>query len=142
MEASRTTGSPTHATLDTLIFQNTTEMENTFEMDPKSIFVTEKVGGIIGEVLELHLKSKTYKADESKELSLKISDEIKRKVKEETLIERYKLVCIVWIGQDRGQGVYITSRCLWNSHFDNFAQNSYKNDDLFAQASVFALFVE
>lgn len=117
-------------------------MENTFEMDPKSIFVTEKVGGIIGEVLELHLKSKTYKADETKELSLKISDEIKTKVKEETLIERYKLVCIVWIGQDRGQGVYITSRCLWNSHFDNFAQNSYKNDHLFAQASVFALFVE
>ena len=142
IQNSRLVNAALHAILSILIFQNTTEMENTFEMEPKNIFLTEKVGGIIREVLELYLENMTYKADESKELSMKISDEIKRKVKEETLIERYKLVCVVWIGQDRGQGVYITSRCLWNSHFDNFAQNSYKNDHIFAHASVFALFVE
>ena len=117
-------------------------MENTYQMEPTSVFLTEKVRGIIREVLGVYLKSKSYTANEAKRLSTEICEEIKRKVKDESPIERYKLVCVVWIGQVRGQGVHITSRCLWNSQFDNFAQDSYKNDHIFAEASVFAIFVE
>ena len=63
-------------------------------------------------------------------------------MKAEVPVERYKFVCVVWIGQVLGQGVHITSRCLWNARFDNFAQESFKNDQLFAQASIYAVFVE
>ena len=122
--------------------ENVITMENTYKMEPDNLFLTERARGIIREVLEAHLKGKSYVAEEGKKLSFEISEEIKRKVKAETRIKRYKFVCVVWIGQVLGQGVHITSRCLWNQHFDNFAQESYKNDRLFAQASVFAVFVE
>lgn len=122
--------------------ENDIMMENSFRMEPDELFLTEKSRGIIREVLEAHLKGKSYLAEESKRLSIEISEEIKRKVKAKTPAGRYKLVCVVWIGQVSGQGVHIASRCLWNSRFDNFAQESYKNDHLFAQASVFAVFVE
>ena len=117
-------------------------MENTYKMEPDNSFLTEKARGIIREVLEANLKGKSYVAEECKRLSFEISEEVMRKVKAEMRVKRYKFVCVVWIGQVLGQGVHITSRCLWNQHFDNFAQESYKNDRLFAQASVFAVFVE
>lgn len=117
-------------------------VENTYKMEPNDLFLTGKARGIIREVLEENLQSKSYVAEESKKLSIEISEEIKRKMKIEASVERYKLVCVVWIGQMLGQGVHITSRCLWNAHFDNFAQESYRNDHIFAQASVFAVFVE
>lgn len=117
-------------------------MENTYKMEPDGLFLNGKARVIIRDVLEEHLKSKSYIAEDSKRLSAEISEEIKRKVKAEAPLERYKFVCVVWIGQQLGQGVHITSRCLWNAHFDNFARDSYRNDHLFAEASVFAIFVE
>ena len=117
-------------------------MENTYKIKPDNFFLTEKVRVIIRDVLEGHLRNKCYIAEESKRLSVEISEEIKRKVKAEAPVERYKIVCVVWSGQKLGQGVHISSRCLWNAHFDNFAQESYRNDHLFAQASIFAVFVE
>lgn len=117
-------------------------MENTFKMEPGEMFLSGKARAIIRDVLETHLGAKSYIAEETKRLSVEISEEIKRKVKAEAPVERYKLVCVVWIGQQLGQGVHISSRCLWNANFDNFAEESYRNDHLFAQASVYAVFVE
>ena len=96
-------------------------MENTYKMKPDNFFLTGKAGAIIRDVLEGHLRSKSFIAEESKRLSVEISEEIKRKVKAEAPVERYKFVCVVCIGQQLGQGVHITSRCLWNAHFDNYA---------------------
>ena len=118
------------------------KMENTYKIKPDNFFLPGQARMIIRNVLERHLRNKLYNAEESKRLSAEISDEIKRKVKAEAPVERYKFVCVVWIGQQLGQGVHISSRCLWNAHFDNFAQESYGNDHLFAQASIFAVFVE
>ncbi len=117
-------------------------IENTYKLQPDEFFLTGKARAIIRDVLEAHLTAKSYIAEESKRLSVEISDEIKRKVKAEAPVERYKLVCVVWIGQQLGQGVHISSRCLWNANFDNFAQETFRNDQLFAQASVYAVFVE
>lgn len=116
--------------------------ENTYKMEPDDLFLSGKARVIIHNVLEEHLKSKMYTADDSKRWSVEISEEIKRKIKAEEPLERYKFVCVVWIGQQLGQGIHITSRCLWNAHFDNFARDTFRNDHLFAEASVFAVFVE
>lgn len=73
--------------------------ENTYKMQPDDLFLTEKARGIIHEVLENRLKSKSYDAEESKKLSIEISEEIKRKVKAETSVNRYKL--FAWCGLAR-----------------------------------------
>jgi hypothetical protein len=41
--------------------------------------------------------------------------------------ENYKIVVQVTIGQLRGQGGRITSRCLWDKDNDNFVSVSVKN---------------
>jgi len=73
----------------------------------------------------------------SKQLSEVIKDRIKV-----LRLPRYKLLCTVAIGQNSGQAVRHTSRCLWDSDNDGFASASYKNSSLFATASVYAVYYD
>ena len=41
--------------------------------------------------------------------------------------DRYKLVVDVSIGEFKGQGIRVGSRCIWDTTTDNFATVSYKN---------------
>ena len=42
-------------------------------------------------------------------------------------LPRYKLVTFVALGENRLQGVRVTSRCLWDADTDNYATCSWKN---------------
>ena len=53
---------------------------------------------------------------------------------------RYKIVVEVVIGEQRGEGVRMGSRCLWDSDTDNYASCVYMNDSLFCCAAVFGLY--
>lgn len=55
---------------------------------------------------------------------------------------RYKIVCIVHIGQLKDQGIQIASRCLWDSAHDSFATYEFKNRSLYAIASVYFVYNE
>ena len=72
---------------------------------------------------------------------MQLSDVIKARTKELPL-PRYKLVVSVEIGQSAGQSVICVSRSLWNASTDDFASASYRNESLFAVATVFAVYVE
>ena len=119
-----------------------TPKENTYKMEPDGQFLPEKTKNIMQKILKSQLDGKKFSSAESKNLSVLLSDEIKGAVRENAMLERYKLVCVVYIGQLLGQGVHITSRCLWNTNFDAFSSATFQNDDLFAQASIFAVYVE
>merc|ERR1719495_2423877 len=68
-----------------------------------------------------------------------IADSIKNQVK--TLgYDRYKIVVEVVIGEQRGEGVRMGSRCLWDSDTDNYASDVYMNDSLFCCTAVFGLY--
>ncbi|XP_076370276.1 dynein light chain Tctex-type protein 2B-like [Tachypleus tridentatus] len=54
--------------------------------------------------------------------------------------ERYKMVVQVVIGEQRGEGVRIGSRCLWDSDTDNYASDIFMNDSLFCVATAFATY--
>ncbi len=56
-----------------------------------------------------------------------ICETIKKRVKEECYIPRYKLVCQVALGEMKDQGVRVTSRCLWDPDSDNYASAYFKN---------------
>ena len=53
---------------------------------------------------------------------------------------RYKIVVEVVIGEQRGEGVRMGSRCLWDSDTDNYASEVYMNDSLFCCTAVFGLY--
>ena len=117
-------------------------LENTYKMCPDQKFIPGKTKAYIREILEENLKEKEYDEETAKELCLTLSDEIKSKVKELWLVDRFKIVCVVHIGKPVDQGMQITSRCLWNPTFDTFATESYRSDKIFGEASVFVLYVE
>ncbi|CAN0081150.1 unnamed protein product [Ectocarpus fasciculatus] len=81
---------------------------------------------IIKGVLESELQGCTYHMDQATVQTKRICDEIKNGLKEMNL-PRYKYVVQVVIGEQRGEGVRMGSRCFWDSETDNVASETYVN---------------
>lgn len=117
--------------------------ENTYIMEPKDEekFLPSKVTEIIESALTEKLKDKEYNAEDSKQWTLELCNEIKQSVKELD-IPRYRVIVQVVIGENSGQGIRVASKCLWDTSADNWASFSYKNPSLFAVAMVFGCYYE
>lgn len=115
--------------------------ENTFQLEPKKRFEASKVKAIIDDVLESHLKDEKYDPRACRQSVKTLSEIIKVRVKELNY-ERYKIVCMVTIGQLKEQGFRMGSRSCWDAKQDTFATGSYKNKTLFAVATVWGVYYE
>lgn len=115
--------------------------ENTYQLEPPVKFESDKVKQIIESVLESQLKDEAYNHKSCKQLVLTLSEIIKGRVKELEYL-RYKIVCMVSIGQLKEQGFRMGSRCCWDPKLDTFATASYKNKTLFAIGSVWGVYYE
>jgi hypothetical protein len=119
--------------------------QNTYRTDPTddSKFYAYKIEPRIYATLESHLKDKTYNPNKSLAMSKELSEEIMRETRNcLSHNARYKLISHVSIGQQNGQDIRCTSRCLWDTNFDRFVSVVYKNDSLFAVATLFAVYYE
>lgn len=47
----------------------------------------------------------------------------------------------VVIGEQRGEGVNMGARCLWDPNSDDFAQEAFINESLFCVAAAFGCYV-
>ncbi|XP_013772186.1 tctex1 domain-containing protein 2-like isoform X1 [Limulus polyphemus] len=90
-------------------------------------------------ILMEELGDKSYRAEDVPVWTKSIADAIRDKIKE-LGFERYKMVVQVVIGEQRGEGVKIGSRCLWDSDTDNYASDIFMNDSLFCVATAFATY--
>jgi len=117
--------------------------EPTFRMKPRDDerFVPREVEVIIREIMEKKLRKAKFDDQKCKVLALELCTEIKEKVKDLN-IPRYKVVLQSVIGEVKGQGAYIASRCLWDTETDNYASFSMKNSSLFCVLMVFGLYLE
>lgn len=70
-----------------------------------------------------------------------LSEKIKADVKQLGL-SRYRIVCVVQVGEEGRGGVKIGSRCLWNSKFDRWASATHTNGSIFAVGTVYAVYLE
>ena len=52
--------------------------------------------------------------------------------------KRYKYLVQVIIGENKGQGVRVGSRCFWDEDTDDCAWYSYMDDNLFCMVAAFA----
>ena len=116
--------------------------ENTYSIAPKRSekFPVGKVKAMIKEVLKEKLEDKTYQADHTSSWTKDISDEVKNRLKELGL-PRYKLMVQTLIGERRGQGVRMGSRCFWDSNTDNSASESFNNSSLFAVVVAYGVYL-
>jgi len=117
--------------------------EPTFRMKPKDNerFVPREVEAIIKRVMKERLEKQKFDDAKCKQLALDLCFEIKQEVKKLN-IPRYKVVLQSVIGEVKGQGAYIASRCLWDTETDNYSSYSMKNSSLFCVLMVFGLYLE
>ena len=55
---------------------------------------------------------------------------------------RYKFIVQVVMGELKGQGLRIASKCLWDVNFDSYASYTYQKNDFYCTAMVFGCYYE
>ena len=128
---------PTTAEIETRHKNHVTQ--NTYELNPKSLFCPAIVEKILKEKLEF-LETVNYHADTARVISNDLANAIRVQVK--PLFPRYKLVVHVTIGGKGHQGIKVASKCFWDVERDNFASYTVTSRDLFAVATVYGVYFE
>jgi hypothetical protein len=100
--------------------------ENTYKTKPDTKFSSPSVKRAVDDLLALKLKGVKYDAETTPELTRCLADEILQVVKGFN-VERYKYVVDVTIGEYKGQGVRIASRCVWDTSTDSYSSSSFRN---------------
>lgn len=114
--------------------------ENTYKMEPDKRFSVAEVRAILHQHLQ-SLETQKYDAKLCREVAKGMCNSIMSDLK---LLgySRFKFVCSVTIGQNKGQGVRIASRSVWDTNCDQFVSESFKNETLFAVGVVFGVYKE
>lgn len=115
--------------------------ENTYKLTPDCRFHEGKVRDVIRAVLQENITEKVYDPSMCGQKCQLISEIIKERVKALDM-NRFKIVCMVMIGQVFDQSMIVTSRCLWDHRFDNSISVEYKRGDIIAIGLVFAVYAE
>ena len=115
-----------------------------YKTTPDHIFPVLAIESKIGEILESRLKEIKYSPAHGKEISKRLAEEIKKEIQTSYDLNRYKLICIVNIGEMKFRvgSARFGSRCLWNTMFDNFASSFYQNNQVFAVATLYAVYYD
>ncbi|XP_015769275.1 PREDICTED: tctex1 domain-containing protein 1-like [Acropora digitifera] len=115
--------------------------ENTYKMQPDKRFHLPEVKEIMDETLSSSLKDVKYDPIKCKTLSKTLSHTICERVK---LLgfTRFKIVCVVNIGEIKGQDVRVASRFLWDEKNDNWVDSVFVSSELFGVAVLFAVYQE
>ena len=69
-----------------------------------------------------------------------IADAIRSRLKALGL-PRYKFIVQLVIGENKGQGFRMATKCLWDSATDDFASEDYRNDNIFAVAVAYGVYL-
>ncbi len=64
---------------------------------------------------------------------------VKARVKD-LCLNRYKIVCVVHVGENKNQSVRLGSRCLLDPAFDSFTTYEYRNQHVYAVGTVYGLY--
>ena len=125
------------------MYQPQVKLENTYRLGPseKEKFNVSRVQRLVSDILFNHLENVKYDPIRCKDLSLQLSDEIKTRLKS-IVNKRYKLVVNLTIGQNLGNSIIVASRSLWNTDTDNGCTVQYKNNSLYAIATIFAAYYD
>mmetsp|Transcript_9069 Transcript_9069/g.22507 ORF Transcript_9069/g.22507 Transcript_9069/m.22507 type:complete len:120 (-) Transcript_9069:64-423(-) len=116
--------------------------EKTYQIKPhfRKKFKPLQVKQIIEEVMAEKLQGEKYHVDKAARAAKEITDLVKAKLKEMDW-DRYKYVVQCVIGEQRGEGVKMGSRCYWDQDTDNSASATFSNDSLFCACVAFGVYL-
>lgn len=118
-------------------------LENTYQLEPNedNVFIPKKAENIIRETFDSRLQHVKYDSVRSKILAKDLATIVNTKIKD-LEIPRYKTVSSVTIIENKGQGLKIATRCIWNTDTDNYATYTYTNQSLIAIGHVHAVYYD
>lgn len=125
-------------------FQPQVKLENTYSLGPNTQqrFSQSRVTEVVTQILNDCLKDTKYESSKCKKLVKEISEEIKKNVKP-IVYMRYKIVVSLAIGQNLpNESMIMASRALWNTDTDNECTVNYRNESLYAVATIFAVYFD
>ncbi|GAB5030192.1 outer dynein arm light chain 2 [Nannochloropsis oceanica] len=93
------------------------------------------------QVLVDELKGKAYDDESVTNWAIVVADAVKKGVKAQN-IPRFKVVVQVVLGEVREQGVWVASRCLWDSITDNHTSATFINESLWCTVLIFAVYTD
>ncbi|XP_072023879.1 dynein light chain Tctex-type 5-like [Amphiura filiformis] len=123
------------------IMRKPSRYANTYKLTSDKPFNSAVVRKTIETELEQYLSGLTYEPTQMGSKAKMISDDIKQMVKLHGF-GRYKIICTVTLGPNRGQGFRESSRCLWDTESDSYVTVTYNNGSMFVVVTVFAVFHE
>jgi len=117
------------------------KVANTYQIKPPLDikFRPNTVKSIIETILNEELSGKQYDSSQTGQLTRTITDKIKHKI-QELNHTRYKIVVQVLIGEQKGEGLRISTRCLWDPDADNYASHTFISDSLFCAAVAYGVY--
>jgi hypothetical protein len=123
---------------------NAVVFENTYRLKPLVKFAAGEVTRLINAALHRNLEKVKYDHEKLPELIAKISNELLAEIKSILLLielnyERYKIVVQIEIGEHKGQGVKVASRCIWDTTTDTWASGNFRNVFLINKGTLFAV---
>ncbi|XP_036435464.1 tctex1 domain-containing protein 4-like [Colossoma macropomum] len=109
---------------------------------PGERFPNSRAFQLLQHFLNTRLDRVTYDPSSASQLVQEFSEEIRTLV-HTVCPARYKLVCMVALGQKTGhEGVTLASRCLWDVHSDTCVSYTYQSPKLYCTVSLFAVYSE
>eukprot|EP01105_Mastigella_eilhardi_P022761 TRINITY_DN565_c0_g1_i1.p2 TRINITY_DN565_c0_g1~~TRINITY_DN565_c0_g1_i1.p2 ORF type:complete len:156 (-),score=55.67 TRINITY_DN565_c0_g1_i1:149-568(-) len=103
-------------------------------------FRSAMVQPLLHNLLAERLRGTSYDPENTPKLTKELADDIKKILKGQPNLERYKFVVQVVIGEQRGEGVKMACRCFWDSDADGFAKETFVNDSLFCVVTAYGIF--
>ncbi|KAK4329388.1 hypothetical protein Pmani_000244 [Petrolisthes manimaculis] len=107
--------------------------------DLKDKFRSSVVRDVIHNTLVEKLTGFVYSCETGDEMSLSLSELLRNKLLDLNL-PRYKFVVSVVLGEQRGEGVKVGARCLWDADTDNYASDVFLAETFFCCAAVYAVY--
>ena len=117
------------------------EKEPTYRMEPPKKFNSSEVESVIREVLSTRLERYRYNQKFARNMAKVLGDEIKDRAKG-LGYDRYKYVCLVFLGEINDQAMVLCSRCAWDTRNDNTATYTHKTNAYFCTATIYGVYRE
>lgn len=121
--------------------QPTLRFQPTYRLEPKRPFKHDDCYSILQNLIEFNLQNYVYNPKTASRLCLYLSEEIKIRVKKLDF-DRFKIICVVTIGQKYHQGYKSVVKGLWDAKRDGYANFVYDTTNLFCNGTIYAVYYE
>ena len=119
------------------------QANQTFQVRPafKDKFRPSEAKAKIEEIVQNKLKDQTYQLEHLANWTKSIADDVKQELRNLGKDKRYKFLVQVIIGENKGQGVRVGSRCFWDADTDDCTWVTFINESLFCLVAAFAVYL-